>query len=199
MFKYNFILIKQNNKFVEKIVNMSTVEFYNLLDKQTQTLQNFAYSLTKDSEDAKDLCQETAFRALSNKDKFQPGTNFKAWLITIMKNIFINNYRRKVKGGVINDHSDNQYYLNSINNSVLNRADSDIMMKELNGMVESLDDSLKIPFLRYYHGYKYQEIADELKLPLGTVKSRIFFARKALKNMIAGHYAIYEDIAALEN
>ena len=109
-----------------------------------------------------------------------------------MKNIFINNYRRKVKGGVINDHSDNQYYLNSINNSVLNRADSDIMMKELNGMVESLDDSLKIPFLRYYHGYKYQEIADELKLPLGTVKSRIFFARKALKNMIAGHYAIYE-------
>lgn len=77
---------------------MSTVEFYNLLDKQTQTLQNFAYSLTKDSEDAKDLCQETAFRALSNKDKFQPGTNFKAWLITIMKNIFINNYRRKVKG-----------------------------------------------------------------------------------------------------
>lgn len=192
-------MFKHCGIFGKSLKGMSTVEFFNQLKQQTQTLNNFAYSLTRDSEDAKDLYQETAFRALSNRDKFQPGTNFKAWLITIMKNIFINNYRRKVKGGVINDHSDNQYYLNSLNNSVLNRADSDIMMKELNEMVDSLDDSLKIPFVRYYHGYKYQEIADELKLPLGTVKSRIFFARKALKNMISSHYAIYEEIVALEN
>ncbi|HOJ90446.1 MAG TPA: RNA polymerase sigma factor [Saprospiraceae bacterium] len=178
---------------------MSTVEFFNQLKQQTQTLNNFAYSLTRDSEDAKDLYQETAFRALSNRDKFQPGTNFKAWLITIMKNIFINNYRRKIKGGIVSDNSENQYFFNSLNNSVLNRAESDIMMKELNRMVESLDDSLKIPFLRYYHGFKYQEIADELHLPLGTVKSRIFFARKALKNMIGNHYQIYEEIAAIEN
>lgn len=178
---------------------MSTVEFFNQLSQQTQTLNNFAYSLTRDSEDAKDLYQETAFRALSNRDKFQPGTNFKAWLITIMKNIFINNYRRKIKGGIVSDNSENQYFFNSLNNSVLNRAESDIMMKELNRMVESLDDSLKIPFLRYYHGFKYQEIADELHLPLGTVKSRIFFARKALKNMIGNQYHIYEEIAAAEN
>ena len=178
---------------------MSSVEFFNQLKQQTQTLNNFAYSLTRDSEDAKDLYQETAFRALSNRDKFQPGTNFKAWLITIMKNIFINNYRRKIKGGIVSDNSENQYFFNSVNNSVLNRAESVIMMKELNRMVESLDDSLKIPFLRYYHGFKYQEIADELHLPLGTVKSRIFFARKALKNMIGNHYHIYEEIAAVEN
>ena len=178
---------------------MSSVEFFNQLKQQTQTLNNFAYSLTRDSEDAKDLYQETAFRALSNRDKFQPGTNFKAWLISIMKNIFINNYRRKIKGGIVSDNSENQYFFNSVNNSVLNRAESDIMMKELNRMVESLDDSLKIPFLRYYHGFKYQEIADELHLPLGTVKSRIFFARKALKNMIGNHYHIYEEIAAVEN
>ncbi|MDQ3140668.1 MAG: RNA polymerase sigma factor [Bacteroidota bacterium] len=178
---------------------MSSVEFFNQFELQTQTLNNFAYSLTRDAEDAKDLYQETAFRALSNRDKFQPGTNFKAWLITIMKNIFINNYRRKIKGGIVSDNSENQYYFNSISNSVLNRAESDMMMKELNGMVESLDESLRIPFLRYYHGYKYQEIADELGLPLGTVKSRIFFARKALKNMISNHYAFYEEIAAKEN
>ena len=178
---------------------MSTLEFYTSFDKQSQTLHNFAFSLTRDSEDAKDLYQKTAFRALSNRDKFQPGTNFKAWLITIMKNIFINNYRRKVKGGIVNDNSENQYYLNSINNSISNSAESDIMMDELNGMVESLDDSLRIPFLRYFHGFKYQEIADELELPLGTVKSRIFFARKALKNMIAQHYKGYEDIAIREN
>ncbi len=178
---------------------MSTLEFYTLLDKQTQTLQNFAYSLTRDEEDAKDLCQETAFRALSNKDKFQAGTNFKAWLITIMKNIFINNYRRKVKGGIVSDNSENQYYLNSSSNAVQNRADSDIMMKELNNMVESLDDTLKVPFVRYYHGFKYQEIADELKLPLGTVKSRIFFARKALKNKIGQHYGYHGELSLQEN
>lgn len=185
---------------MEKLLeDMSTIEFYTSLDQQSQTLHNFAFSLTRDMEDAKDLYQETAFRALSNRDKFQPGTNFKAWLITIMKNIFINNYRRKVKGGIVSDNSENQYYLNSINNSILNSAESDIMMDELNGMVESLDDSLKIPFLRYFHGYKYQEIADELKLPLGTVKSRIFFARKALKSMISKHYRMYDELAILEN
>ena len=62
------------------------------------------------------------------------------------------------------------------------------MMDELNGMVESLDDSLRIPFLRYFHGFKYQEIADELNLPLGTVKSRIFFARKELKDQMRSMY-----------
>jgi RNA polymerase sigma-70 factor (ECF subfamily) len=192
-------MFKHCGIFGKSLKGMSTVEFFNQLKQQTQTLNNFAYSLTRDSEDAKDLYQETAFRALSNRDKFQPGTNFKAWLITIMKNIFINNYRRKIKGGIVSDNSENQYFFNSLNNSVLNRAESDIMMKELNRMVESLDDSLKIPFLRYYHGFKYQEIADELHLPLGTVKSRIFFARKALKNMIGNHYQIYEEIAAIEN
>lgn len=178
---------------------MSTLEFYNQFEQQTQTLHNFALSLTRDSEDAKDLYQETAFRAISNRDKFQPGTNFKAWLITIMKNIFINNYRRKVKGGIVSDNSENQYYFNSINNSINNSAESNMMMKELNTMVDSLDDSLRIPFLRYYHGFKYQEIADELALPLGTVKSRIFFARKALKNMIGNHYGIQEEISMSEN
>ncbi len=192
-------MFKHCGIFGKSLKGMSTVEFFNQLKQQTQTLNNFAYSLTRDSEDAKDLYQETAFRALSNRDKFQPGTNFKAWLITIMKNIFINNYRRKIKGGIVSDNSENQYFFNSLNNSVLNRAESDIMMKELNRMVESLDDSLKIPFLRYYHGFKYQEIADELHLPLGTVKSRIFFARKALKNMIGNHYQIYEEIEAIEN
>lgn len=187
MFNKVFKIIKQKIKF-DKIFNMSTVEFFNHFDQQTQTLHNFAFSLTRDSEDAKDLYQETAFRALSNRDKFQPGTNFKAWLITIMKNIFINNYRRKMKGGIVNDNSENQYYLNSLNNSILNSAESDIMMHELNEMVDSLDDALRIPFLRYFHGFKYQEIADELSLPLGTVKSRIFFARKELTSILGRDY-----------
>lgn len=163
---------------------MSTIEFDSKLDSLSGLLHSFAYNLTKNTEDAKDLYQETAFRAISNRDKFRPGTNFKAWLFTIMKNIFINNYRRKTKANTIIDSTDNMYFINSGSASISNDAQSNIMMKELKGMINSLEDSIKLPFEMHYEGFKYQEIADELDLPLGTVKSRIFFARRALKDMI---------------
>lgn len=76
---------------------MSTIEFNQNFDFLTNSLNAFAYSLTKNTDDAKDLYQETAFRAINNKEKFRPETNFKAWTFTIMKNIFINNYRKKSK------------------------------------------------------------------------------------------------------
>lgn len=167
---------------------MSTLEFDTKFDQMTTLLHSFAYNLTKNQEDAKDLYQETAFRAMTNREKFRPGTNFKAWLFTIMKNIFINNYRKKVKANTIMDSTDNMYYINSGKNSIHNEGESNIMMKELNKMIEGLDDSIRIPFLMHYRGYKYQEIADHLELPLGTVKSRIFFARKELKALIDRRY-----------
>lgn len=167
---------------------MSQLEFFSEFNRLTTLLNSFAYNLTKNSEDAKDLYQETAFRAITNRDKFRPGTNLKAWLFTIMKNIFINNYRKKVKANTIMDNTDNLYYLNSGKNSIENAADSNILIKELKGMIEVLDDSTRIPFLMHYQGFKYQEIADHLSLPLGTVKSRIFFARKDLKAQIARQY-----------
>jgi RNA polymerase sigma-70 factor (ECF subfamily) len=123
-----------------------------------------------------------------NKDKFRPGTNFKAWLFTIMKNIFINNYRKKSKMNTMMDSTDNMYYINSGSVVIGNNAESNILMDELNQMVESLDDNIKLPFKMHFEGFKYQEISDELALPLGTVKSRIFFARKALKQKIKAHY-----------
>lgn len=172
---------------------MSTLEFDRQFNELSHYLQAFAYNLTKNAEDSRDLFQETAFRALTNRDKFRPGTNFKAWLFTIMKNIFINNYRKKVKANTIFDATDNDFYINSGPNQVINDASSNIMMDELEGMLRELDTSVKVPFLMHFQGYKYQEIADGLELPLGTVKSRIFFARKALKEMITARYS---DIAA---
>jgi RNA polymerase sigma-70 factor (ECF subfamily) len=169
---------------------MSSVEFSAKFLELKGLLQMFAYNLTKDSENANDLYQETAYRALKNKDKFQPGTNFKAWLMTIMKNIFINNYRKKVKANTIFDSTDNNYYINSGSHSVENGAESDILMKEINGMIEDLEDGLRIPFEMHFQGFKYQDIADHMDLPLGTVKSRIFFARKALKKRIRGQYGM---------
>ena len=167
---------------------MSQTDFYDRFDEMTNLLNAFAYNLTKNMEDAKDLFQETAYRAMTNRDKFRPGTNFKAWLFTIMKNIFINNYRKKTKANTIMDSTENLYYLNSGSTTISNSAESNIMMKELIGMIEGLDDSVKVPFLMHYQGFKYQEIADHLELPLGTVKSRIFFARKELKASINQRY-----------
>jgi len=167
---------------------MSSIDFDNNFYKMTPVLNSFAYNLTKSMEDAKDLYQETAFRAMTNKEKFRPGTNFKAWLFTIMKNIFINNYRKKVKANTIMDSTDNNYYINSGKIAISNKAGSNIMVDEIKSMISGLDESIKVPFMMHYSGYKYQEIADYLELPLGTVKSRIFFARKELKDLINRRY-----------
>lgn len=173
---------------------MSQLEFHDRFYSMETLLQSFAYNLTKNVEDAKDLFQETAFRALTNREKFNPGTNFKAWLFTIMKNIFINNYRKKTKANTIMDSTDNLFYINSGSNSIANSGESNVMMQELTKMVEKLDDSIKVPFLMHYKGYKYQEIAEDLDLPLGTVKSRIFFARKELKDQIRKHYKLERNL-----
>lgn len=176
---------------------MSQLEFHDRFDKMSGLLQSFAYNLTKNTEDAKDLYQETAYRALTNSEKFRPGTNFKAWLFTIMKNIFINNYRRKSKANTILDTTDNLFYLNSGAVLTNNAAEGAMMMKELTRMVTTLEDSIRVPFLMHYQGYKYQEIADHLELPLGTVKSRIFFARKELKDQIQRSYGKNAFVASM--
>jgi len=176
----------------QKTPFMSTVDFDQNFINLESSLRSFAYNLTKNEEDAHDLYQETALRAVSNREKFNPGTNFKAWLFTIMKNIFINNYRKKLKKNTIIDSTENMYFLNSGSVVISNDAGTNILMKELHKMIDSLEDSIKIPFMKHFEGFKYQEIADELELPLGTVKSRIFFARKALKQKIKAHYGDYD-------
>lgn len=170
---------------------MSTIEFNQNFDFLTESLNSFAYSLTKNSDDAKDLYQETAFRAMNNKEKFRPETNFKAWTFTIMKNIFINNYRKKVKSNTILDATDNTYFIDSGSEPVTNDAGRNILMTELQNMIASLDENIRMPFVMHHEGYKYNEIAEHFNLPLGTVKSRIFFARKALKVLIKRSYGDY--------
>lgn len=170
---------------------MSEVDFSNIVIRYSSDLKPFAINLTQDIEDANDLLQETMYRALTNREKFREGTNLKAWLFTIMKNIFINGYRRKSKRRTIIDTTDNQYYLNTTATKSIttNRSEANFMMEDIMRSIVDLQEEFRIPFLMHYKGYKYQEIADELDLPLGTVKSRIFFARKDLKKKLA----IYED------
>jgi RNA polymerase sigma-70 factor (ECF subfamily) len=173
---------------------MSTIEFSDKFYSLSSVLHSFAYNLTKNTEDSKDLFQETAFRALRNKDKFRPGTNLRAWSFTIMKNIFINNYRKKVKANTIMDSTDNDYYINSGSNAVHNAAESNIMHREISKMVDELEDGIKVPFVMHFQGFKYQEISEHLGLPLGTVKSRIFFARKELKYALKAQYNSLDEV-----
>ncbi len=163
---------------------MSTLEFNQMLLNNTEFLRPFAITLTRDAEEAKDLVQETMFRALANKDKYNVGTNIKAWLYTIMRNIFINNYRRRSKQATIFDSTPNDYLLNLSQGAVTNEAIANINMKEVQQAIHELPDIFRNPFLLYFDGFKYQEIADMLGEPLGTIKSRIHFARKLLKNQL---------------
>jgi len=163
---------------------MSTLEFNQLLLSNTEFLKPFAITLTRDNEAAKDLIQETLYRALANKEKYNVGTNIKAWLYTIMRNIFINNYRRKSKQSTIFDSTPNEYLLNLNQTGVANEAIAGINLKEVQKAIYHLPEIFRNPFLLYFDGFKYHEIADMLGEPLGTIKSRIHFARKLLKTQI---------------
>lgn len=167
-----------------KLKQMSALEFQAKVISLHEFLKPYALNLTNDLEDTNDLLQETMFKALSNKDKFQQGTNIKAWLYTIMKNVFINNYRRKSKMRVTSDSTENSFYLDSGQKQVPNQAQSKMVMDDLMSIVNTLPEEYRTPFMRHYEGFKYQEIADELDLPLGTVKSRIFLARQELKKKL---------------
>lgn len=156
---------------------------YEQLEDISASLRAFSLKLTGNAADADDLYQDTALRIMSNADKYQEGTNFKAWAVTIMRNIFINNYRKKVRRGTILDQTPNNYYINSGDVAVNNDGEMNAAYKELLKMVSSLPDEFKRPFWMAYKGYKYDEIAEELDAPLGTIKSRIFFARRKLRKM----------------
>lgn len=159
---------------------MSTLEFNQQLLGLKQALSYFALSLTSNSEDAKDLLQDTLLKAITYKDKFAESTNLKAWLHTIMKNTFINNYRRSVKTNQIIDRTKDLYYLNIPQNSGFASPVSRIAEKDILKSIQALSDDLRIPFQMSFDGHKYKEISEHLGLPIGTVKSRIFLARKQL-------------------
>lgn len=164
---------------------MSNFEFNQLLLNNTEFLKPFAVTLTKDNEVAKDLLQETMYRALANQDKYNVGTNIKAWLYTIMRNIFINNYRRKSKQQTIFDSTQNDYLINYNQVTTTNGAEGSLVMKDIQAAIYKLPHIFRSPFMLYFEGYKYHEIAVLLHEPLGTIKSRIHFARKLLKENLS--------------
>lgn len=147
-------------------------------------LLSFAYPLTTNREEAQDLLQDTTLKALDNEDKYVDNVNFKGWIFTIMRNIFINNYRQTVRKATVIDQTKELYHLNVSQDSGIDTPDGSFAIKEISEAINSFSDDYRIPFSMHVAGYKYQEIAEKMQLPLGTVKSRIFFARQRLQGML---------------
>lgn len=163
---------------------MTALEFSYSINKVSKSLKPFAMRLTKDSEDANDLLQETLLKAFINREKFADGTNLKAWLYTIMKNTFITNYQRMVRRNTFIDSTSNLHYLNAPSVMTTSLAYSTFTMEDIDDAMEGLDEVYRTPFIMYFRGFKYHEIANRLEIPIGTVKNRIHIARKELKEKL---------------
>jgi RNA polymerase sigma-70 factor (ECF subfamily) len=149
-----------------------------------ENLLNFAYMLTSDHDEAQDLLQDTTLKALDNQDKYVENVNFKGWVFTIMRNIFINNYRRTSRNQTVIDQTEDLYHLNLPQESGYETPDGAIAVQEITRIINAFAEEYRIPFSMHVAGYKYNEIADKMNLPLGTVKSRIFFARQKLQTIL---------------
>ena len=160
---------------------MNSPQFQERLLNLQSNLLNFAYMLTSDREEAHDLLQDTTLKALDNEEKYIDNVNFKGWVFTIMRNIFINNYRREVRNQTIVDQTEDLYHLNLPQESGFGTPDGSYTVKEIMKAINGFSDEYRIPFTMHIEGYKYHEIAEKMSLPLGTVKSRIFFARQRLQ------------------
>lgn len=159
-----------------------------LIDLQV-SMMNFALNLTSNKEEAKDLLQETTLRVLDNKEKYYENINFKGWVFTIMRNVFVNNYHRivRIRNQTMIDQTEILCQLNKFQNYGSHTPENDFVTTEISNVINSVSDEYRIPFSMYVSGYKYEEIAQRFKMPIGTVKSRIFFARKRLQKLLADY------------
>ena len=163
---------------------MNTLQFQKKLMGIQENMMNFALMLTANRDDAEDLMQDTTLKVLDNREKFVDNVNFKGWVLTVLRNIFINNYHKIVRTQTLVDQGVDLYNLDVVNESGFDSPDGSFQIQEITKAIESLNNDLKIPFSMYLSGYKYNEIAEKLNLPLGTVKSRIFFARQDLQKKL---------------
>ena len=165
---------------------MTTFEFESSINNAKSVLQPLALQLTRDVEESKDLLQVTFMKAWANKHRFNPGTNIRAWLYTIMKNTFLSDYHRKKRRQTYVDLTDNQYFINSSSTERNGtEADAGVNLEDIHDAIDNLPEAYRAPFKSFIEGYKYEEISDTLGLPLGTVKNRIFLARKELKQKLS--------------
>lgn len=162
----------------------NALQFQKKLLSMQENMMNFALMLTANRDDAQDLLQDTTLKVLDNQEKFVDNINFKGWVLTVMRNIFINNYHKIVRSQTVVDTEIDLYNLNVTRDSGFDSPEGSFQIQEITKAINSLNKELKVPFSMFLSGYKYNEIAEKLDLPLGTVKSRIFFARQELQKIL---------------
>jgi len=154
-------------------------------DYHTPSLLAHAYKLTSDEEDAKDLLQDTLIKAVRSCDKFDEGTNIGGWLYVIMKNTFYNNCTKLKRRQTLMDQEMDLSGQKIASGSVNNLSDTKLVLEDIQKAMNSLRADYRIAFQRYFEGYSYDEIAKELKIPLGTVKTHIHKARRELRRYLS--------------
>lgn len=166
---------------------MTKLEFNTLVTQEADSLRLYAMQFTKDRDDADDLVQDTIVKAVMYYSHFKKGTNIRGWLYTIMKNTFINNYRRIVKSKVFITKTDEISNHHLIYSASKNQGENKFVMDDIKSALNKLSKDYYIPFNMYFEGYKYHEIAEQLQIPIGTVKTRIHIARKQMKDDLSAY------------
>jgi RNA polymerase sigma-70 factor (ECF subfamily) len=166
---------------------MTAIEFTHQIAELRTVLHGFTRRFTMDREESRDLVQDTMLKALIYRDRFRENNNLKGWLFTIMRNTFINNYRRNRKKIKLTDQSKDVLFLNTEEDHTFNKPHESMEFKEIWNNVNNLRGELLTPFKLYTSGYKYHEIAKQLGIPIGTVKNRIFHARKEIQKNLQGY------------
>lgn len=170
---------------------MNRIEFNTLVIRQSESLKAYARNFTRDQDDANDLVQDTLLKAVTYFKNFKEGTNLKGWLYTIMKNTFINNYRRVVKTNSFITKEEEITSANLVVSATKNRGENKFVMEDINHALSNLSEDYYVPFTMYFEGYKYHEISDYLNIPIGTVKTRIHVARKVMKKTLSTYKFSY--------
>ena len=150
----------------------------NLLE-HLDSLYNFAYRLTRNREQAEDLVQEASLRGFKSYHKYAEGTNFKAWMFIIVRNIYINEYRKKSREPMKVNYEEAE---NFINLPELTGFEEELFSEVLQQSLDQLSEELRATLMLFYvEELSYKEIAKVLKCPIGTVMSRLFMARQCMK------------------
>jgi RNA polymerase sigma-70 factor (ECF subfamily) len=166
---------------------MSTIELNQQISSLHPILREFTRRFTSDRDESLDLVQDTILKALTYQDKFRENVNLKGWLFTIMRNVFINNYRKNQRARTSHDYTKDLYFLNVEETHTFNKPAANFEYNDICSHVNSLRDELLIPFKMHTSGYKYHEIAEHQNIPIGTVKNRIFHARKEIQKKLTGY------------
>ncbi|HPN37920.1 MAG TPA: sigma-70 family RNA polymerase sigma factor [Melioribacteraceae bacterium] len=177
---------KSNN-----VSNIDYAEFEREVIPYSNSLYNFAFQMTGDSDEANDLVQETLIKAFRFFDRFERGTNIKGWLFRILKNSFINEFRKGVKGPARVDYDDIQNFYESISESEIKTkhyeedAFNQLLDDDISTALEKLPEDFRtVIILNDLEGFTYEEIADFVDCPVGTVRSRLHRARKMLYSQL---------------